>query len=156
MKVIIIGLIIWWIAQKLEIARRRRIQRIYAEQKERQRRQMELEREQARLAKEQERQAREQERQAEQLARHEAQVIRFEQRIDLAEREISYYSPILEELTKKAKVLDNKIWWYEQKGLPCAGLKQELSKIKEKAFATETRIIKARQAREFAKKQLAA
>lgn len=164
MSTIIIVLIIWWIAQRLEAIRQnRRIQRIReeqarqrAEQARQREEQARARREQARLEQEQRRQAREQERMDEALKRHEDQLVRLTQRLELAEREISHYSPVLEALEKQAEILDNKVWWYEKNGLPCQGIKQELDKIKAKAYQVETKIIKAQQTKAFCQKKIAA
>ena len=98
----------------------------------------------------------EQERQAAQLAKHEERLLRLEQRMALAEREIAHYKPMLEELRKQETDLDNKVWYYEQRGLPCSGVKKELEKMREKAYRIETKVFKAQQDIDFCARQMGA
>ena len=112
--------------------------------------------EQLRLQREQERQAKEQARQAEQLAKHEKRIADLEFRMSEAERTIEHYKPQLDDLLRKAEEMDNRIWWYTQKGLPCEGIKKELVKVKDKAFKIETIVNKAEHIKEQAQRELAA
>lgn len=164
MSFIITAIILFWLVEKIDIVRHnRRIQRIReeqarqrAEQARQREEQARARRERAMLEQEQRRQAREQERIDEALKRHEYELVRLTQRLELAEREISHYSPVLEALEKQAGVLENKIWWYEKNGLPCQGIKQELDKIKAKAYQVKTKIIKAEQTKALCQKKIAA
>lgn len=157
MSTLVIILILWWIAEKVDIIRqRKRVQRIQAEQQRQRAEQTRLRQQQAQQAREQERIRKEQTRQAEILNKHEAQIMRLEQRIALAEREIEHYTPMFEELEQKARELDNRIWWYQKNGLPCQGIKDQLEKIKAKSYSIETKIVKAQQTKAFCQKQIAA
>ena len=109
-----------------------------------------------RLEKEQERQRKEQERQAAQLQKHEERLMKLEQKMALAEREIAHYKPLLDALKAQEEVLSNKVWYYENRGLPCAGTKKELEKISEKVYRFETKVIKAEQDKAFCEKQISA
>ena len=146
-----------------QAARSAELARMTAEWKQRQaeakietQRLIALEREQMRQAREQERQAKEQERQAAQLAKHEERLLRLEQRMTLAEREIAHYAPMLEDLKAKARELDNRVWYLDSIGLPCTGAKNELTKINEKMYRIETKVLKAEQEKSLCEKQMSA
>ena len=149
MSFIITVIVLIWVSQKIDVViRANRAKRIRQEQKTRQ--------EQARLAREQERLAREQSRQAERIAKAEARLMTLEQRITNAERTISHFSAILEDLRQQAQVIDNRIWYYSSKGLPCETQKKELLKLNERIFQTESKIIRAEQTKALAEKQMKA
>lgn len=108
------------------------------------------------LEKEQERQRREQERQAAQLQKHEERLMKLEQRMERAEREIAHYSPILEEMKAEYTALDNRIWYYQTKCLPCSGLIEKRQKLSEKLYRIDTKVFKAEQDKAFCEKQMSA
>ena len=108
------------------------------------------------LEKEQERQRKEQERQAIQLQKHEERLMKLEQRMERAEREIAHYSPILEEMKAEYEALDNRIWYYQTKGLPCSGLIDKRQKLSEKLYRIDTKVFKAQQDIDFCNKQMSA
>ena len=88
-------------------------------------------------------QRREQERQAAQLARQEERLAQLQQQLALAQREIDHVQPIVDELKQQAHELTYKIAYFENRGLPCGGLKTELAKVNDRLYRTETRLIKA-------------
>lgn len=119
-------------------------------------RQIALEREQMRIAKVQREQAR-------QIAEHEARITKNEEeiaklqfRMDEAERTLAYYQKKLDGIQLKRRELDNKIWWYEKKGLACGGMKKELEKLDDQVFKFEGRVRKAKFDMELASKKLSA
>lgn len=174
MTVILITLAIWGLSALLRYAdRQRQMKEKEAQKREAERMRQEwrnaklkvdleakriiaLEREQTRQRREQERQAKEQERQAEQLKKHEERLLRLEQRMALAEREIAHYAPMLEDLKAKARELDNRVWYLDSIGLPCTGAKNELTKINEKMYRIETKVLKAEQEKALCEKQMSA
>ena len=110
------------------------------------RQQMVQRRQQRQMVETQQRIIVEQQRQAEQLQRHEERLFALEQKMELAEREIAHYKPLLESLEEQYRALDNKIWYLSGKGLPCEGLKRERDKLSERMYKMETKVIKAKQA----------
>ena len=113
---------------------------------------IELEREQMRQRKEQERLAKAElaqqawNRKQEEINRkNEERIFALEQRMELAEREIAHYKPLLESLEEQYANLDNRIWYLSSKGLPCEGLKRERDKLSERMYKMETKVIKAQQ-----------
>ena len=110
------------------------------------RQQMVQRRQQRQMVETQQRIIVEQQRQAEQLQRHEERLFALEQKMELAEREIAHYKPLLESLGEQYANLDNRIWYLSGKGLPCEGLKRERDKLSERMYKMETKVIKAQQA----------
>lgn len=113
---------------------------------------IELEREQMRQRKEQERLVKAElaqqawNRKQEEINRkNEERIFALEQRMELAEREIAHYKPLLESLEEQYRALDNKIWYLSGKGLPCEGMKKERDKLSERMYRFETKILKAQQ-----------
>ena len=113
---------------------------------------IELEREQMRQRKEQERLAKAElaqqawNRKQEEINRkNEERIFCLEQRMELAERDIAHYKPLLESLEEQYANLDNRIWYLSSKGLPCEGLKRERDKLSERMYKMETKVIKAQQ-----------
>ena len=102
-----------------------------------------VEQEQARIREEQERQAEILAEHTAALAKHEERISKLEFRMAMVEREINHYRPMLEALEEEIEALDNKVWYFEQKGLPCAGIKKQLAQKKEQAYRMETKVIKA-------------
>lgn len=115
-----------------------------------------IEREQVRMREAERKQAEWNRKQEEINRKNDERMMRLEQRVALAEREIDHYRPVLEELEQRARELDNKVWWYGQKGLPCSSVKAELKKVNEQMYRVETKILKAEQARDFCEKQMSA
>ena len=114
------------------------------------RQQMEQRRRQQEMLSAQEAMRKEQERQAAEIEKVNARLSVLEQKVALAEREIAHYKPILESLRKQEEELDNRIWYLEGRGLPCGGYKKQLEQVTEKAFRTETKILKAQYDRDNA------
>ena len=130
-----------------------------AAERERVRQMVALEREQARQAKEQERLAKEQEKQAAILAKHEERLLRIEQKLELAQRDEEHWAEEEERLRcelagetaaldycKSNPLLRGKIEGYEK----------SVEKLAKAHYNAETKLIKARQARELCEKQMAA
>ena len=118
------------------------------------RQQMVQRRQQRQMAETQQRIIAQQARQAEQLAKHEERIFALEQKMELAEREIAHYKPLLESLEEQYRALDNKIWYLSSKGLPCEGLKKQRNKLSEQMFRMETKVIKAQQAIDLCQAQM--
>lgn len=159
-------------ARKREMARQARIreemrrdkeerQRIAAEQKaqreamiEYHRQLAEHERELRRQAAEQARLVREQQKQAEQIAKQEIRLLALEQKMTLAERDEKHYSDEVTAITIDMRGLEAYIQYMKSKGLPCKTKEAELEKLSKKLYAAETKVIKARQARELCERQM--
>jgi len=88
--------------------------------------------------------------------KNEERLLRLEQRMELAEREIAHYKPLLESMQERYRELDNKVWYLSGMGLPCEGLKKERDKLSEQMYKIETKVIKARQEKAFCEKQMSA
>lgn len=136
--------------RQAERKRSAELQRMTAEWKQRQQeakletaRLIALEREAMRQRQEQEKLEKEQRRQAEVLAKHEEQISKLNSKLALVEREIDHYKPMLEALEEEIEALDNKVWYFDSKGLPCSGYKKQLAQKKEQAYRMETKVIKA-------------
>ena len=97
-----------------------------------------------------------QEKQAVQLAKHEEQIAKLNFRMAEAERTLNHYKPLLENLLAKQTELDNKVWYYKQRGLPCSGAEKELAKISEQVFKMEGKINKAEFEKRMAENKLSA
>lgn len=115
---------------------------------------VDMELEQSRIRKQQREMEAEQQRQAEVIAEHDERLARLEQKVALAEREIEHYTPLLESMQKQYRALDNKVWHYEDIGLPCAGIKAERDKLYERMYRIETKIIKAQNERDNARAKM--
>ena len=157
--------------RKREIERQRREQaarsaelaRMTAEWKQRQaeakietQRLIALEREQMRQRQEQEKLAKEQEKQAEILRKHEERLLRLEQKMELAKRDEAHYSDEVTAITIDMKAVKSYVDYMKGRGLPCKGKEAELEKLNKRLYAAETKLIKARQARELCEKQMSA
>ena len=161
-------------ARKREMARQARIreemrrdreerERVAREQREQReamieyhRQLAEHERELRRQAAEQARLEREQQKQAEQIAKQEIRLLALEQRIALADHDIDFYRPQVEQAEKEIRELDNKVWYFTQKGLPCEGYKTKLEKKQKALHQIQTKLIKAEQAKALAERQIEA
>lgn len=114
------------------------------------------EREMRRQAAEQAKLEREQQKQAEQIAKQEIRLLALEQRIALANHDIDFYRPQVEQAEKEIRELDNKVWYFTQKGLPCEGYKTKLEKKQKALHQIQTKLIKAEQAKALAERQIEA
>ena len=159
-------------ARKREMARQARIEaemrrdreqreRIAREQKEQREAMIAYEKEMRRLhleqmreEKERQRLEAEQARQAAILARHEEQLFRIEQKLELAERDEKHYSDEVTAITIDIRGIEAYIEYMKSKGLPCKTKEAELEKLSKKLYAAETKVIKARQARELCERQM--
>ena len=107
------------------------------------RQQMEQRRRQQEMLAAQDAMRKEQERQAAEIEKVNARLSVLEQKVAMAERDIAHYKPILDGLKKQEEELTNKVWYFEKIGLPCGGYKKQLDQVREKAYRTETKILKA-------------
>lgn len=114
------------------------------------------ERERVRQAAEIERIAKEQEKQAAQLAKHEERIFKLEQKLELAERDEEHWSGKVSAIRVDMAGLEAHVNYCESKGLLCKGKKDELKKKSDELYAAETKLIKARQARELCEMQMSA
>lgn len=80
---------------------------------------------------------------------------KMEYQFTAAKKEVEHYKPLLERLTQEITDLDNKIWYYEQRGLPCTAMKDKLFKLEEKRFGLERKLDKAQFNMQFAANRLA-
>lgn len=174
MSLLIIVLCVWFLSalirsaketkrKRAEQKRSEDLKRMTAEWKQRQaeakmetERLIALEREQMRQAKEQEKLAKEQERQAEVLRKHEERLLRLEQKLELAQRDEAHYSDEVTAITIDMKAVKGYVDYMKGRGFPCKGKEAELEKLNKKLYAAETKLIKARQARELCEKQMSA
>ena len=159
-------------ARKREMARQARIaeemrkdreerQRVLEEQRQQReamieyhRQLAEHERELRRQAAEQARLEREQQKQAEQIAKQEIRLLALEQKMTLAERDEKHYSDEVTAITIDIRGIEAYIEYMKSKGLPCKAKEAELEKLSKKLYAAETKVIKARQARELCERQM--
>ena len=137
-----------------QAARSAELQRMTAEWKQRQAeakietaRLIAVEREQMRLAKEQEKQA-------DILRKHEERLLRLEQKLELAQRDEAHYANEVTAITIDMNGVKAYVDYMRGRGLPCKGKEAELEKLSKKLYAAETKLIKARQARELCEKQM--
>lgn len=99
---------------------------------------------------------REQARQAEQLAKHEERIFKLEQKLELAQREEEHQEEIVTAIRVDMAGLEAYVSYMKEKGLLCKGKEEELRKLNDKLYAAETKLIKARQARELCEMQMGA
>ena len=119
-------------------------------------RQIAIEREQMRIAKVQREQARQIADHEERITKNEEEIAKLQFRMEEAERTLEHFQKKLDGVLQKRRELDNKIWWYEKKGLSCGGMKKELEKLDDQVFKFEGRVRKARFDMELASKKLSA
>ena len=131
------------------IAYEKEMRRLHLEQMREEKERQRLEAEQARLE-------REQQKQAEQIAKQEIRLLALEQKIALADHDIDFYRPQVEQAEKEIRELDNKVWYFTQKGLPCEGYKTKLEKKQKALHQIQTKLIKAEQAKALAERQIEA
>ena len=99
---------------------------------------------------------REQARQAAQLAKHEERIFKLEQKLELAQREEEHQEKIVTAIRVDMAGLEAYVSYMKEKGLLCKGKEEELRKLNDKLYAAETKLIKARQARELCEMQMSA
>lgn len=63
--------------------------------------------------------------------------------LELLDQEITYYRAKAKDLRAQRNELNNKIWWYEKKGLLCNNMKKNLEKVEEKLHIAEIKMTKA-------------
>lgn len=171
MALIIIGFLLYAVCKAISDSSARNRERKRAAEIERQRRdnarireewrqrQAEAKLETARLIaveREAMRLAKEQERQAEVLRKHEERLLRLEQKLELAQRDEEHYSEEVTEITIDMSSVKAYVEYMHSRGLPCKGKEAELEKLNKRLYAAETKLIKARQARELCEKQMEA
>lgn len=174
MSLVIIIATIWGISALIRNGRHKRLVREQNRQREAQARLLREQRAQAQtqreetarlIALEKARQAqeklnekfeREQARQAEQLAKHEERIFKLEQKLELAQREEEHQEEIVTAIRVDMAGLEAYVSYMKEKGLLCKGKEEELRKLNDKLYAAETKLIKARQARELCEMQMSA
>lgn len=103
-----------------------------------------------------ERQRKEDERRDAQLAKHEERLLKLEQKLELAQREEEHQEEIVTAIRVDMAGLEAYVSYMKEKGLLCKGKEEELRKLNDKLYAAETKLIKARQARELCEMQMSA
>ena len=86
----------------------------------------------------------------------EERLLRLEQKLELAKRDEEHYSDEVIDITVDMKSVKAYVEYMHGRGLPCKGKEAELEKLNKKLYAAETKLIKARQARELCEKQMRA
>ena len=84
----------------------------------------------------------------------EERLLRLEQKMELAKRDEEHYSEEVTAITIDMKAVKSYVDYMKGRGLPCKGKEAELEKLNKKLYAAETKLIKARQARELCEKQM--
>ena len=84
----------------------------------------------------------------------EERLLRLEQKMELAKRDEEHYSEEVTAITIDMKAVKGYVDYMKDRGLPCKGKEAELEKLNKKLYAAETKLIKARQARELCEKQM--
>ena len=168
-------------AEAERIRRQAEIDRIHAEQRKAKRErkemirwQLECDKEMSRLQREQEREEKarlraeaeqqkinerlekEQQKQAEELRKQQIRLLSLEQKIALADHDIEFYRPQVEEAEKEIRGLEAKVWYFSQRGLPCQGYRDKLEKKQKALHQIQTKLIKAEQQKTLAEKQMQA
>ena len=174
MSLIIIIATIWGISALISHSRQARLAKEQMRQREAQARLLREQRAQAQaqreetarlIALEKARQAqeklnekfeREQARQAEQLAKHEERIFKLEQKLELAARDEEHWSEEVSAIRIDMAGLEGYINYCKAKGLLCKGKEDELAKKRGELYNAETKLIKARQARELCEMQMSA
>lgn len=116
----------------------------------------EAEREREKQIKLWEKQRKEDERRDAQLAKHEERLFKLEQKLELAQREEEHQEEIVTAIRVDMAGLEAYVSYMKEKGLLCKGKEEELRKLNDKLYAAETKLIKARQARELCEMQMSA
>ena len=86
----------------------------------------------------------------------EERLLRLEQKLELAQRDEAHYSEEVTAITIDMKAAKGYVDYMKGRGLPCKGKEAELEKLNKRLYAAETKLIKARQARELCEKQMSA
>ena len=86
----------------------------------------------------------------------EERLLRLEQKMELAKRDEKHYSEEVTTITIDMSAVKAYVDYMKGRGLPCKGKEAELEKLNKKLYAAETKLIKARQARELCEKQMSA
>ena len=86
----------------------------------------------------------------------EERLLRLEQKLELAQRDEAHYSEEVTAITIDMNAVKGYVDYMKGRGLPCKGKEAELEKLNKKLYAAETKLIKARQARELCEKQMSA
>lgn len=84
----------------------------------------------------------------------EERLLRLEQKMELAKRDEAHYSEEVTAITIDMKAVKGYVDYMKGRGLPCNGKEAELEKLSKKLYNAETKLIKARQARELCEKQM--
>lgn len=67
----------------------------------------------------------------------------FQLRVSVAENIIEHQNTLISQLEQEEHILDNKIWWYTQNGLPCSSLKDKQEKLQQKIWSEKLKRSKA-------------
>lgn len=129
---------------KLETARLIALEREQMRQREAERKQAEWNRKQEEINR----------KQAEINRKTEERLLRLEQKLKLAKRDEEHYSEEVTAITIDMNAVKGYVDYMKGRGLPCKGKEAELEKLNKKLYAAETKLIKARQARELCEKQM--
>ncbi len=86
----------------------------------------------------------------------EERLLRLEQKLELAQRDEAHYSEEVTAITIDMSSVKAYVDYMNGRGLPCKGKEAELEKLNKRLYAAETKLIKARQARELCEKQMSA
>ena len=86
----------------------------------------------------------------------EERLLRLEQKLELAQRDEAHYAEEVTAITIDMKAVKGYVDYMKGRGLPCKGKEAELEKLNKRLYAAETKLIKARQARELCEKQMSA
>lgn len=171
MTLIIIIAAIWGISSLISHARQERLAREQQRQREAQarllreqraqaQRQREMEKEQKQMEREQaaawEKQRKEDAARDAKIAKHEERIFKLEQKLELAQREEEHQDEIVTAIRVDMAGLEAYVNYCKSKGLLCKGKEDELKKKSKELYAAETKLIKARQARELCEKQMSA
>ena len=115
-----------------------------------------LEREQMRQREVERRQAEWNRKQEEINRKTEERLLRLEQKMELAKRDEAHYSEEVTAITIDMNAVKGYVDYMKGRDLPCKGKEAELEKLNKKLYSVETKLIKARQARELCEKQMSA
>lgn len=153
MAVIVIVLILWYLAEKIDIYRNRqrvkRINQYKAEQRQLAQRQREQRRQLVVEARQEAAERKEAIREHQDNIKEIDRRFRSVQRVEKAERTIDVYGSILANMEEEAESLQNRIDYCKQNNLPYSGLSQELFKLQKKMLTYSDRVYNAAQIIEY-------
>lgn len=153
MAVIVIVLILWYLAEKIDIYRSRqrvkRINQFRAEQRQLAQRQREQQRQLVVEARQEAAERKEAIREHQDNIKEIDRRFRSVQRVEKAERTIDVYGSILANMEEEAESLQNRIDYCKQNNLPYSGLSQELLKLQKKMLTYSDRVYNAAQIIEY-------